>query len=66
MLERIADGKDARAAIAAMRELRSVGFADRVESTVTNLTPEAREERVLTLLKTAEERLRADEERQHA
>jgi hypothetical protein len=33
MLERIADGKDAHAAIAAMRELRAVGFAERHEHT---------------------------------
>jgi hypothetical protein len=31
MLERIADGNDPQAAIAAMRELRAVGFADHHE-----------------------------------
>jgi hypothetical protein len=39
ILERIADGKDAQAAIAVMRELRAVGFADRHEHTGVDAGP---------------------------
>ena len=61
-LEKIADGKLSEGSIAdslaAMRELRAVGFAERVEhSGAVSLTPEEREERVADLLNTVKKRL---------
>lgn len=60
-LEKFADGDDAQDAIAAMRELRAVGFADRVEhsGSVGTLTPEEREDRVAAILNGARKRIKA-------